>query len=155
MPAKVMHGARAQVFIADPNTKPELIGIFNSVGWGLTYEVAPVFLLGRHGPEELVYTAQDPITVTCGGFKVVGAGAHRLAKVPNVKDLLTHEYIQLSIKDRLTGRDICTIKSVRPVSYATTLNARNLEEITITYQGLLVDDEDTQLVERADATKLP
>lgn len=151
-----MHGARGKVFIADPNTgKPELIGIFNSITWGLTYDVQPVFLLGRSGPDELVYTAQEPITVSCGGFRVVGAGVHKLAKMPNVKDLLTHEYLQLVINDRQTGRDIAKIHSVRPVSYGTTLTARNLEEINITYMGLLVDDEDTQLAERPDAATLP
>lgn len=156
MPAKTMHGARGKVYIADPNTgKPELIGIFSTISWGLQYDVQPVFLLGRHGADELVYTAQEPVTVNCSGFRVVGAGAHRLAKVPNTKDLLTHEYIQLVIADRQTGRDIARIHSVRPTSYSTTLNARNLEEISISYMGLLVDDEDTQLAERADATTLP
>lgn len=154
--AKTMHGARGKVFIADPNTgRTELVGIFNSISWGLNYDVQPVFLLGRHGADELVYTAQEPISVTCGGFKVVGAGVHKLGKMPNVSDLLTHEYLTLVINDRQTGRDIAKIHSVRPVSYGTTLTARNLEEITISYMGLLVDDEDLQLAERADATTLP
>lgn len=156
MPAKTMHGARAKVYLADPNTgKQELIGIFSTISWGLNYDVQPVFLLGRHGADELVYTAQEPIQVNCSGFRVVGNGAHKLAKMPNTKDLLTHEYIQLVIADRQTGRDIAKIHSVRPVSYSTSINARNLEEISISYIGLLVDDEDTQLAERADATTLP
>lgn len=156
MPAKTMTGARGKVYIADPNSgKPVLIGIFSQIGWGLSFEVSPVFILGRYGADELVYTAQDPITVTCGGFRVVGAGAHVLAKVPNTKDLLTHEYLQIVINDRQTNRDIAKVHGVRPLSYATTLNARNLEEITVTYQGLLVDDEDTQLAEAADASTLP
>ena len=156
MASKTMHGARGKVYIADPNTgKQELIGIFNTISWGLTFDVQPVFLLGRYSPDELVYTAMEPVSVQCSGFKVVGAGPHKLAKMPNVRDLLTHEYIQLVINDRQTGRDIAKIHSVRPVSYSTTLNARNLEEISITYVGMLVDDEDTQLVERADSTTLP
>lgn len=154
--SKTMHGARAKVYIADPNTgKPELIGIFNTVTWGLTFDVQPVFLLGRHSPDETVYTAQEAVTVSASGFRVVGAGAHRLAKMPNLKDLLTHEYLEMVINDRQTGRDVAKIHSVRPTSYSTTLSARQLEEVSVSYMGLLVDDEDTTNSERTDATTLP
>lgn len=156
MAAKTMHGARAKVYIADPNTgKPELIGIFNNVSWGLTFDAQPVFLLGRHSADELVYTAQEPVSVTASGFRVVGAGPHKIAKLPNLRDLLTHEYVELVINDRQTGRDIAKIHSVRPTSYSTTLSARNLEEVTVTFMGLLVDDEDTVNAERPDAVTLP
>lgn len=152
-----MHGARAKVFIADPNSgKPQLVGIFNNVSWGLTYDVQPVNILGRFSPDELVYTAQEPVTVTASGFRVVGAGPHTIAKVPNLIDLLTHEYIELSISDRLNPNlDIARIHSVRPTGYSTTLSARALEEVTITFMGLLVDDEDTTNTERPDAASLP
>lgn len=156
MAAKTMHGARAKVFIADANSgQPKLIGIFSTVSWGLTYDVSPVFLLGRFSADELVYTAQEPVSVNCSGFRVVDNGAHKLASVPNTKDLLTHEYLTLKISDRQSGKDIATIKSVRPVSYATTLNARQLEEISVQYIGLMVDDESTELAETAGATTLP
>lgn len=151
-----MHGARGKVYIANPNTgKTVLVGVFANCAWGLTYDVQPVNILGRFGPAELVYTAQEPVGLTCSGFRVVGAGVHLLAGMPNVKDLLTHEYLSIVINDRQTGRDIAKFHSVRPVSYQTTLSARNLEDITISYMGLLVDDEDTQLAERADSTDLP
>jgi hypothetical protein len=154
--SKVMHGARAKVFIADPNTGiPQLIGIFSQISWGLSYDVQPVFILGRMGPDETVYTAQEPVSISCSGFRVVGAGAHRLAKMPNVRDLLTHEYLTISVSDRQSNREIAKFHSVRPVSYSTSLNARNIEEISVNYIGLLVDDEDTVLAERADAAKLP
>ena len=155
MPAKTMTGARGKVYLADLNGKPQLVGIFSSVSWGLTFDVQPVFILGRHGPDELVYTAQEPVAVNCSGFRVIGAGAHRIAKVPNTRDLLTHDYINIVVEDRQTGRKIAEIHSCRPTGYSTTLNARNLEEISVSYIGLLVDDEDTLLSERADATTLP
>lgn len=156
MPAKTMHGARAKVFIADPNGgKPQLVGIFNNVSWGLTYDVQPVNILGRFSPDELVYTAQEPVTVTASGFRVVNAGPHTIAKVPNLIDLLTHEYIELTINDRQTGSDVAKIHSVRPTGYSTTLSARALEEVTITFMGLLVDDEDTTNTERPDSATLP
>jgi hypothetical protein len=154
--SKTMHGGRAKVYIADPNTgKPELIGIFNTITWGLTYDVQPVFLLGRMSPDETVFTAQEAVSISASGFRVVGAGAHKLAKMPNLKDLLTHEYLEMVITDRQTGKDVAKIHSVRPTSYSTTLSARQLEEVSVTYMGLLVDDEDTTNVERADAVRLP
>jgi len=157
MPARTMHGARAKVFIADPNSgKPQLVGIFNNVSWGLTYDVQPVNILGRFSPDELVYTAQEPVTVTASGFRVVNSGPHVIAKVPNLVDLLTHEYIELSISDRLNpGLDIARIHHVRPTGYSTTLSARALEEVTVTFMGLLVDDESTTNTEAPDAATLP
>jgi hypothetical protein len=156
MASKVMSGARAKVFIADPNSgKPELVGSFHTVTVGLTFDVQPVNILGRFSPDELVYTAQEAVTVQCSGFRVIGAGVHRMMKVPNTRDLLTHEYLQLVITDRQTGRDIHKVHSVRPVSYSTTLNARALEDVSVTYLGLLIDDEDTELSESVGAATLP
>ena len=156
MPAKTMTGARGRVYISDPNTgRADLVGIFSQISWGLTYDVQPVFLLGRFGADELVYTAQEPVSIQCSGFRVVGAGVHKLAKMPNVMDLLQHEYLQIVVSDRQTGKDIATFHSVRPVSYNTTLNARNMEEVSVNYMGLLVDDEDTKNAELPGATTLP
>jgi hypothetical protein len=138
---KTMHGARAKVYIADPGSSPVLVGIFNQIAWGYTYDVQPVHLLGRFGPAELVYTAQEPVSVSCQGFRVVGQGAHVQGRMPNKKDLLQHQYIQIVIEDRQTGKTIATVRNCRPVSYSTTLNARNLEEISINYMGLVADDE--------------
>lgn len=153
--AKTMHGARAQLMIADPGGTAKVVGIFNNVSVGLTYDVQPVFLLGRSSPDELVYTAQEPVSITASGFRVVGAGPHQTGRVPNLRDLLTHEYIELAILDRQTGKQIHKIHSVRPTGYQTTLSARSLEEITVTFTGLLLDDEDTTNTERPDASTLP
>ena len=157
MPAKTMSGARGKVFISDPNNggTPVLVGIFNSMSWGLNFEVRPVEILGRYSPDELVYVAQDAVSIQCSGFRVVDNGAHVAGRMPNLRDLLTHEYIQIVALDRQTGKEIAKFHSVRPTSYQTTLSARNLEEISISYMGLLVDDESTTNVERADASTLP
>jgi hypothetical protein len=155
MPASTFHGARGRVFIVDPQGNSQLIGIFNTISWGLTYDVQPVSILGKYGPAELVYTAMEPVNVSCSGFRVVGHGPHKEGHVPNLADLLTHEGLTIKISDRLTGVDIATIHDCRPTSYATSLNARNLEEISINYVGLLADTEDQQLTDRADATQYP
>ena len=73
------------------------------------------------------------------------------ARVPHLQDLLTHEYIQMEVMDRQTGKTICSLKSCRPTGYSTALSARNVEEITVNYVGLLVEDESGENAERADA----
>jgi hypothetical protein len=157
MPApKTFHGGRGRIYITDPNDgSTKLVGIFNSASYGLTFDVQPVYILGRMGPAELVYTGQEAVSLQCSGFRVVGAGAHVAGRLPNTRDLLTSEYLTIVINDRQTGRDVATFHSVRAASYQTTLNARALEEISVSYTALLVDDEDTQLSERADANDLP
>lgn len=153
--SKVMHGARAKVSIQEPGKPSLLVGIFNTISWGQTYDVQPVYILGRLSPDETVYTAQEAVSISCSGFRVIGAGAHVLGKMPNLRDLLTHEYLEMIVTDRQTGRIMAKFHSVRPTSYSTTISARNLEEISVTYTGLLVDDEDTTNVERTDAATLP
>lgn len=156
MPAKVMTGARAQLMIVDPNTgEGRVVGIFNNVSYGLTYGAEPIFLLGRYSPDEIVYTAQEAVSVTASGWRVVDAGPHALAKVPKLADLLNHEYIELAIFDRQTNKRIAKIHSVRPTSYNTTLANRQPEEVSITFLGLLVDDESTDNTELPGASTLP
>jgi hypothetical protein len=44
---------------------------------------------------------------------------------------------------------------VRPTGYSTTISARNLEEITVTFVGIFVDDESTQNAEDPTSVDLP
>jgi hypothetical protein len=158
MASKVMTGARAKVFLTNPNNNTSsLVGSFHTVTWGLNFDVQPINILGRFSPAELLYTAQEAVSVQCVGFKVIGSGAHRMMGIPNTRDLLTHEYLELVITDRQTGEDIARVHSVRPVSYSTTLNARAVEDISVSYLGLLVDapDEKVELSESSNASTLP
>lgn len=156
MPAKVMTGARGQLMIVDPNTgQGRVAGIFNNVSWGLTYGAEPIFLLGRFSPDEIVYTSQEAVVVNASGWRVVNAGPHTVGKMPKLADLLTHEYLELAIFDRQTNQRIAKIHSVRPTSYNTTLAQRQAEEVSITFMGLLVDDEDTDNTELPSASTLP
>jgi len=153
---KTMHGARAQLIIADPNTgTSRVVGIFASVSYGLAYDVQDVVLLGRYSPDEIVYTGAEAVNVTASGFRVIGAGPHKAGGVPELSTLMQHEYLELAIFDRQTNQLIAKIHSVRPTGYSTTINARQLEEVTITFRGLLVDDEDTTNTESPGASTLP
>lgn len=137
-----MHGARALVQIMDSNTNQAVtVGIFNSINYGLTYDVQPVFVLGRYTAIETTYTGAEPVAVSVSGFRIVDLGPHVAARVPHLQGLLEHEYITLVVQDRQTGRTLCTIRDCRPTGYSTALSARNLEEITVNYIGLMVEDE--------------
>ena len=142
MPAKSMHGARAKVSITDPNSsKPVVVGIFNSINYGLTYDVQPIFILGRYTAIESVYTGAEPVAISASGFRIIDLGPHVSARVPHLQELLNHEYIQLEVEDRQSGKRICILKDCRPTGYSTSLSARNVEEITVNFIGLMVEDE--------------
>lgn len=156
-----MSGARAKLGIYDPATgKTRVIGLFNNVSYGLTYETQPAYILGRYSPAEIDYTAQNEVSIQCSGYRVIDHGPHTEAGVPKLQDLLNADYIELAIIDRqreaqgLDGR-IAKFRQVRPTGYSTTLSARNLEELSVTFVGILVDDESTTNNENAGSTNLP
>lgn len=153
---KVMSGARAKLGIVDPATGlATYIGIFNSASYSLTYDAQPAYILGRYSPAEIDYTAQEPVQITCAGWRIIDSGPHAVAKVPALQDLLTHEYLSLVLTDRQTNKNMATFHFVRPTGYSSTVTARQLEEVTVTFVGILVDDESTQNSESASAVDLP
>lgn len=156
MSGKTVTGARCQLMIVDPNTREgRVVGIFNSVSYGLTYSAEPIYILGRYSPEEIVYTAQEAVSIRASGWRNVDHGAHVEGKVPSLGDLLNHEYLELAIFDRKTNKRIAKIHSVRPTGYDTSVANRQAEEITVTFIGLLVDDESTTNTELPNASRLP
>jgi hypothetical protein len=155
-PPKTVHGARCQVIIADPNTGfAGVVGLFNSISYGLAYDVQDVYLLGRYSADETVYTAQETVNVSCSGFRVVGMGPHKGAHVPALQNLLTSEYLQLAVYDRQTNQLIAKITNVRATGFSTTINARQLEEISVSFKGILVSDESVDNAEAPGASTLP
>lgn len=153
---KVMSGARAIVNILDKNTGlPKAVGIFNSFSYGVTYDVQPAYILGRFSAAALDYTAVEPVNITAGGWRVIGHGPHTEGLLPNLKDLLTTEQITLIVVDRATNKKVASISGCRPTGYSTAVSARQLQEMTNTYMGLLVDDEDTINEEAAGSNELP
>lgn len=161
-----MSGARAKLGIIEggPDGKAKFVGIFNSVSYSLTYDAQPAYILGRYSPAEIEYTAQEPVQITASGWRVIKHGPHRDGKVPALKDLLTHEYLSLVVEDRQQGGAtddpkgrIAVFRNVRPTGYSTTITARQLEEITVTFVGILVDtpDDGIENNEAASASVMP
>src|SRR3954463_15638023 len=97
--SKVFHGARGQVFI-----NGTLSGIFSSISGGVDIDVNPAFILGRFSPVELTNVGQEPISLTCTGWRVLGEGPYSPnVAVPKLQDLLLANDITISLYDRQTG----------------------------------------------------
>lgn len=148
--AKVMHGARAQLIV---DGKP--VGIFSDCSWGLRYDAQPVYILGRFSPAEIGYTAQEAVQVTARGFRIIDHGPHADAALPKLQDLLNHQDIVLTIHDRQSCKTLATVTGCRPVGYETSVSSRALQEMSVTFMGLLVSDETATNAENADARDLP
>lgn len=156
MPAKVMNGARAILGLVDPNSGAAgNVGVFNNVSYGLAYSAEPIYILGRYSPDEIVYTAQEAVTIQASGWRVIDEGPHVTMGMPTLSQLLNHEYLTLTILDRQTNKTIAKIHSVRPISYSTSISNRQVEEVSVTFMGLLVDDETKVNAELPTATTLP
>lgn len=156
MPPKVMHGARAKVSIFDPSTGlAKIVGIWNQFSYNVTYDVQPSFILGRFSAAELTTTGVEPVAITAQGWRVVDHGPFVEGRLTNLKDLLFQEYLLLTVHDRQTGKAVATIRGCLPTGTSSTASAKQLQESTNTYLGLLMDDESTQNNEAADATDLP
>jgi hypothetical protein len=156
MAAKTMNGARAKVAIVDPATGQALtVGIWNNFSYSVNHDVQPAFILGRFSAAELVTTGVEPVSITAGGWRVINHGPYADGKLTNVKDLLTQEYLVLTVIDRQTGKNIATIHGCLPTGFSSGLSSRQLQESTNTYMGLLMDDESTQNTEASSAADLP
>lgn len=157
---KVMSGARGKLGILDPATNSvRYVGLFKDVSYGMSFDAQPVFILGRYSAAEIEYTAQEPISITASGWRVYGHGAHVEASLPRLQDLLRHEYLVLQITDRQNEgpgqKPLATFRQVRPTGYSTSLNSRNLQEMTVTFMGILMDDESTENSEAVGSMDLP
>lgn len=162
MPAKTMSGARAKVAVVDPATgRIRIVGITSSISYAYALDTQEVYILGRYSPAEIEYTAQEAVRGSCTGWRSVKHGPHREFLVPKLQDLLNHEYIEMAVIDRQTEQTdpnaarMAKINFVRPTGFSTTVNARQLQEVTMTFVGLLVSDEEGDHGESPGAVSLP
>ena len=159
-PPSTLTGARAQLGVVNPNTGAVgVVGIFNNVSYGLTYTADSIYVLGHLSPVETVYTAQEAIHITASGWRVIEKGPHTAGGVPNLDQLLKHEYLTLTLYDRKDGSatptPIATFHDVRPLSYNTSLANRSASEISITFVALRVSDESGEQAEAPNRTTFP
>lgn len=160
MPPKSMHGARALVQITgvDSATGQQFantVGIWNQFSYQVAYDVQAVFILGRFSAAELVTTGVEPVVMTAQGFRVVDHGPFTEGKLTDLADLLNQEYIQLSVYDRQSKKNVATIKYCLPTGTSSTVSAKALQDSSNSYIGLLLGDEHGDSAEATDAAHLP
>ena len=122
------------------------VGIFDSmtINEGLTLE--DIHTLGKYGPQEIVATAYNAVTVNCSGFRIYGSGVKKLGQFPTLADLITLGTITLAVQDRQnpTGAPLATIVNCVPETNNVNFNARASSKVNITYRGTALTDESTQ-----------
>jgi hypothetical protein len=156
-PPKIVTGARAKVQIQSPSGELVTVGIFTSISYGVVYDATPAYTLGAYSPREIDYTAQEPVSISASGWRVVGQGPHVQGLFPTLQELMTHEYLSMTITDRQTGLVIAKIEQVRPTSYQTPIASRQLTEQSFSFMGILCSDESGQntINEGNDASMMP
>lgn len=155
MPPKVMHGARAKVFMVDSTGVARVVGIWNSFSYNVTLDVQPSFILGRYSAAELTTTGVEPVAITAQGWRVVDHGPMREGGITALDQLLFQEYLLLQVWDRQTKKFVANIRGCLPTGFSSTVSAKQLQENTNTYLGLLMDDESVTNNEASDAADLP
>lgn len=151
-----MSGARAKIGFSDGGNT-SYVGVYSNFSYGVMYDVAPAFILGRYSAASLDYTAMNPVSCTATGYRIVDHGPHQAegGRVPRLQQLLNFDDLTIQVVDRLSNKAIATIKNAKPTGYNTGLSARQLEEMTMGYTGLLVDDESGASAEPASSLDLP
>ena len=122
------------------------VGIFDSItiNEGLTLE--DIHTLGRFGPQEILMTAYNAVTITCTGFRVYGFGVKALGQFPTLGDLISLGTVTLAVQDRQnpTGAPLAVIINCVPETNNVNYNARASSKVNLTYRGTALTDESTQ-----------
>lgn len=142
--SKTVTGARGKLYIGS-----QLAGIFTSVTYSVSYDVQPIYVLGRMNAAELVYTGMAPVDIQASGFRVMEKGPYAfvnsLNSLPKLQDLLNHEDISITLIDRQATDPskavIMTVDGVRPTGFSGTESARALHEISMSFMGITLSDE--------------
>lgn len=140
--AKTITGGRT--FVSSDALGGAVVGIFDSItiNEGLTLE--DIHTLGKYGPQEIVATAYNAVSVNCSGFRVYGNGVKALGQFPTLADLVNLGSLTLTVQDRQNpGTPLHTIINCVPETNNVNYNARASSKVNITYRGTAVTDEST------------
>lgn len=148
---KTFHGARGVVSVGQ-----NIIGTINAISYQLMNDTADPYIMGRLHPAEIVYTAQEPISGSINGWRVVDHGAYAEIGLPPLNQLLTADYTTITLTDRVTGQVIGSLQQVRLLGTSGGGAARQASEFSVPFKAILLSDETvTNNDERPDRTALP
>lgn len=147
--SKTLHGAR--VVLAIDGRK---IGHFSNCSVNVGLDVQPTFVLGRFSAGELVYTGYEPVSISCGAYRIWKNGPHESARVPKLQDLIDAADVTLTVFDRQNPDEpALNVIGVKPVGYSLGMAARSLTELSLNFLGLVASDESGDQDEDATAVE--
>jgi hypothetical protein len=178
MPSKVLTGSRAIIRIDGA-----IVGIFETCTYNMNIGTEPIHILGAYASQEITPTSYEAVTLSCSGFRVVGAGPYMGSpsaqkasgvttdqagysdgstlssntgpSVPMLQDLMSADAITITVTDRQTGAVILTAQNCIGNSYNGNHNARATSRVTINYTGTVMFDESGSQTEAQGASSLP
>jgi hypothetical protein len=119
----------------------KIVGLFNNCSWSIRQDKQPQFILGRHSPAEITPTAQEAVSMTLNGYRVVGAGPYKVGGASLLKNLLNEEDFTVQIIDRQTGQQIFMAKGCRVQGWSSGVVARQVSDIRLDIVGMIAEDE--------------
>jgi len=152
--SQILTGARALLAV---NGKP--IGLFSNCSWSIRQDKVPQFILGRYNPAEITPTAQEAVSVTLTGYRVIAttgspASPYQLGSTGQnadgspengittlLQNLLNEEDVTVTIQDRQTGKTIFTAQGCRPTGWSSGVAAKGVSDIRIELVGVVAYDE--------------
>jgi hypothetical protein len=147
--SKTLHGARVVLAIGGKK-----IGHFSNCSVNVGIDVQPAGVLGRFSAGELVYTGYEPVSISCGAYRIWKNGPHEAAKVPKLQDLLDADDTTLTVFDRQNPDEpLLNVVAVKPAGYSINMAARSLTELSLNFIGLVASDESGDQAEDATAVE--
>lgn len=153
--SQILTGARALLAV---NGKS--IGLFSNCSWSIRQDKVPQFILGRYNPAEITPTAQEAVSLTLTGYRVIAvqgqppASPYQLGATGQnadgspvngittlLQDLLNEEDVTVTIQDRQTGKTIFTATGCRPTGWSSGVAAKGVSDIRIELVGVVAYDE--------------
>ena len=172
--AKSMNGARC-ILVLDGKT----VGVAQSVGLSIGFQVDPIFTIGRYETAELVPNSQQPVTITMRMVRIIGNTISPLAalRVPILQDtspnglLLNQDFTILLIDRQNNGSPVVSggttgatagaspafaqIQKCRTTGWTFDSTASQTSEMTLTMTGIYIGDEGVNVTDNKDASEAP
>lgn len=134
-------GGRAELFLPNQDGTLVLAGVFDTVSRQKGLGVEAIHTLGQYSAREIAITSYNEVTVSCSGFRVVGAGTTVLGKFPTLGELLNYQSVTIKVVDRQTGDTLLVVTGAVPTSDSENYSARATTKTSLSYTGIAAFDE--------------
>lgn len=157
--ARSMNGARC-ILTLDGRT----IGIAQSVGVSIGFQVDPIFVIGKYETAELVPNSQQPVNVTMRMVRIIGVSPLEKLRVATLDDvapngLLMNQDFTVLLTDRQNNQNpvpgqgvaFAQIQNCRTTGWTFDNTASQTSEMTLTMTGIYIGDEGLDVSKNKDA----